>query len=62
MRQGWGQFIFNDGTFYEGEWDKDKISGFGRLIRNNCLYEGNIKAGRANGSGNYEDHYRYYSG
>jgi hypothetical protein len=38
QRHGWGQYVFNDGTFYEGEWHKDTISGFGRLIRSNCYY------------------------
>lgn len=38
------------------------ISGFGRLIRNDCLYEGHVKDGRANGSGNYEDMYQSYTG
>jgi|JI10StandDraft_1071094.scaffolds.fasta_scaffold139395_1 hypothetical protein len=38
------------------------ICGFGRLIRNDCYYEGYVKNGRANGSGNYEDINRYYSG
>lgn len=31
------------------------MSGFGRLIKTNCYYEGQIKEGKANGSGNYED-------
>lgn len=61
-RHGWGQFVFQDGTLYEGEWENDAICGFGRLIRNDCYYEGYVKNGKANGSGNYEDQYRHYSG
>jgi hypothetical protein len=29
------------------------ISGFGRLIRNDCYYEGYVREGRANGKGRY---------
>ena len=38
------------------------MSGYGRLIKRNCYYEGQIKEGKANGSGNYEDELRTYSG
>lgn len=61
-RHGWGQFVFQNGSIYEGQWQNDAISGYGRLIRNDCYYEGDVKNSRANGSGTYEDHYRHYSG
>lgn len=38
------------------------MSGEGRLIKKNCYYEGQIKEGRANGIGNYEDEFRTYEG
>ena len=38
------------------------MCGYGRLIKNNCVYEGQIKENRANGNGRYEDEFRMYSG
>ena len=38
-RNGWGTFVFNDGCLYEGSWENDMMSGYGRLIKNNCVYE-----------------------
>lgn len=61
-RHGWGEFVFRDGSLYEGMWENDMMSGFGRLIRKNCFYEGEVNAGRACGKGNYEDQYRTYAG
>ena len=38
------------------------MCGYGRLIKNNCVYEGHIKENKANGSGKYEDELRTYAG
>lgn len=38
------------------------MSGYGRLIKPNCYYEGDIKDGFAYGKGNYEDTEKTYSG
>jgi hypothetical protein len=40
-RSGKGKFIFaRDGSYYEGSWDRDTISGYGRLITQSTFYEG----------------------
>lgn len=61
-RYGFGIFIFSDGSLYEGGWDNDRISGYGRLIKKYCYYEGEVQNGKAHGKGNYEDQYRTYAG
>jgi hypothetical protein len=42
----------DDGTFYEGEWDKDIPNGFGKhQMSHECIYEGTFKAGVKSGKG-----------
>jgi hypothetical protein len=62
LRSGWGKFFFSNGAFYEGEWERDGISGFGRLIKNGGYYEGGIVEGKAHGKGRYEDATRVFEG
>ena len=38
------------------------MSGYGRLIKHNCFYEGEIVNGKANGTGSFEDKNRTYLG
>jgi hypothetical protein len=47
MREGWGRFIFNDGSIYEGEWKNDNLNGFGRIVSKSSYYEGEIVDGKA---------------
>ena len=63
VRSGKGIFIFSkDGSFYEGTWEKDNMSGYGRLVTQNSYYEGEISNGLAHGIGTYENITKVYSG
>jgi hypothetical protein len=63
VRSGKGIFIFSkDGSFYEGTWEKDNMSGYGRLVTQNSYYEGEIVNGLAHGIGTYENSTKVYSG
>ena len=51
-RNGYGIRLFNDGTKYEGEWEKNDFTGYGRIIKSNGdLYEGNFNKGKICGFG-----------
>ena len=51
-RNGYGIRLFNDGTKYEGEWEKNDFTGFGRIIKSNGdLFEGNFQKGKIYGYG-----------
>jgi hypothetical protein len=38
------------------------MSGYGRLIKKDSFYEGDIKNGSAHGKGIFEDEFRTYNG
>lgn len=39
LRSGCGTFVFtSDGTLYEGTWENDTMSGYGRLVKHNSYY------------------------
>jgi len=42
QKNGWGKFKFEEGSFYEGEWKKDQMHGFGKLYypSGQLAYEG----------------------
>ena len=51
-RNGYGIRLFNDGTKFEGEWEKNDFTGYGRIIKSNGdLYEGNFIKGKIYGYG-----------
>tara|TARA_B100001057_G_scaffold153147_1_gene153279 strand:- start:1231 stop:2679 length:1449 start_codon:yes stop_codon:yes gene_type:complete len=54
-REGYGRFIFNDGTIYEGEFSGDKINGKGNMVwENGSLYQGNYLDGKRHGFGKFK--------
>jgi len=54
-REGYGRFIFNDGTIYGGEFSGDKINGKGEIVwGNGDFYEGEFKDGKRTGFGKYK--------
>lgn len=56
VRSGKGIFVFSkDGSYYEGTWENDNMSGKGRIIKKNSYYQGEIKDGVAHGKGAFED-------
>jgi len=51
-REGYGRFIFDDGTIYEGEFFGDKLNGKGKMVwKNGGLYEGNFLDSKRHGYG-----------
>lgn len=42
MRNGQGKFFYQEGSFYDGEWNNNKMNGFGKLFYENgsLAYEG----------------------
>lgn len=42
LREGYGKMVWNDGSYYEGEWSKGLQCGQGRLV----LPDGRIKEGQ----------------
>eukprot|EP00531_Pseudo-nitzschia_arenysensis_P000643 CAMPEP_0116129562 /NCGR_PEP_ID=MMETSP0329-20121206/7988_1 /TAXON_ID=697910 /ORGANISM="Pseudo-nitzschia arenysensis, Strain B593" /LENGTH=1052 /DNA_ID=CAMNT_0003623833 /DNA_START=203 /DNA_END=3361 /DNA_ORIENTATION=- len=55
-REGRGICLFTDGTFYEGEWKRNKEHGYGKLMssdRKQIIYEGEWERGRMQGTGTY---------
>ena len=54
LKEGYGEFYYNNGNFYEGEFLDDKIYGKGKTtFKNGDSYEGNYENGVRNGFGKY---------
>lgn len=54
QREGRGNVVFSDGSYYEGYWKADLASGRGRLIHTNGdFYEGEFESGQQNGYGRF---------
>ena len=54
LKHGFGKQIFSDDSIYEGYWEEDKYSLWGRLIYvNGDSYEGEFKDNCAEGYGKY---------
>ena len=54
-REGYGRFILNDGTIYEGEFSGDKLNGKGKMVwKNGGLYEGDYLDGKRHGFGKFK--------
>jgi hypothetical protein len=54
LKEGYGEFYYNNGNFYEGEFLDDKIYGKGKTtFKNGDSFEGNYENGVRNGFGKY---------
>lgn len=53
MRQGFGRFEYQNGGYYEGQWNRNKMEGFAKLFYQNgeVAYEGYWCDDMFNGSG-----------
>lgn len=53
MRHGTGKFYYQDGGHYDGEWSKNRMSGYGKLYyqSGNIAYQGYWSNDRFNGRG-----------
>ncbi|OMJ79020.1 hypothetical protein SteCoe_21051 [Stentor coeruleus] len=52
IMHGKGRFIFNNGEYYEGLWNKGKMHGYGIYkYQNDCIFKGNFINGIKNGRG-----------
>jgi hypothetical protein len=52
IKQGYGKYLWNDGSRYEGQWHNDKRNGNGKFIwPNGDLYEGDFFNGMQHGNG-----------
>jgi len=49
---GYGKFLYSNGTLYDGEWKQGQYDGIGKIkYPNESVYYGNFASGRENGSG-----------
>ena len=62
FKHGRGQFYYSDGTYYDGEWEMNKKSGYGIITSKDCktVYDGEWLDDSYHGNGvsynlNYED-------
>ena len=51
MRHGWGVEIWPNGNRYEGDYDKDRMHGKGKMVTGAGTYEGAYKDGFKHGTG-----------
>lgn len=53
MRQGRGKFFYQDGGYYDGEWNRNKMNGYGKLYYQSgkLAYEGNWTDDQFSGKG-----------
>ena len=51
-KEGYGEYLFNIGCIFKGNWKNDMFEGKGEFIDpNNYRYEGNFDKGRKHGYG-----------
>lgn len=65
LKDGYGEYKFQDGTIYKGYWKNDKMHGKGKLIKDNYLiYEGEFQDGEMHGYGTkyFSELKRIYNG
>ena len=53
LRSGVGRMFFPEGGWYEGQWQRDKMSGFGKMYYSDSklAYEGHWSNDKFNGTG-----------
>ncbi len=52
VRDGIGRYLFPDGSYYNGQWDNDQMSGMGRLdMKNGDCYVGEFHKNKRDGQG-----------
>jgi len=62
-RDGYGIMVFDDGSYYEGDWRNGKMDGKGSYIyKDGQKYIGSWKSGEINGQGEFSEYQPYLYG
>jgi hypothetical protein len=50
-KEGFGEYVYGDGSIYIGQWERDRENGRGKKITGNRVYEGDFQEGLEHGKG-----------